>query len=99
VERALAAAEAAPPARCFDERDRARLAAGTFSLERKDLIVGYAIERQHAPRNMLWWHIEGMTIHIVYTTFWSRQRREEAFERIATRMKTCHWGKAGGAGG
>jgi uncharacterized membrane protein len=91
VERGLASAEAAPAIICFSSRDRARLAGGAFGTERKDLVVSKTIAFQGKPRSMTWWHLREATIHLVYTKFWRQQRREAAFDRIASKIRPCRW--------
>lgn len=91
VERGLASAEASPAIICFSDRDRERLAAGAFGIERKDLVVSKTIAFQDKPRSMTWWHLRGATIHFVYTNFWRRTRREADFERIASKIRPCRW--------
>jgi hypothetical protein len=91
VDRELASAEATPGIICLSSRDQARLAAGRFGIERKDLLVSKTIEFRDKPRNTLLWHLRGATIHLVYTTFRRRQQREAAFQRVVSKIRPCRW--------
>lgn len=89
VDRALAAVPRSKVL-CMNQRDREKIAAGKFPSDRRDYLVSKSINfDQGVPRSMAWWHLRGAAIQFTYVSFWSRGKRDELFNRLASGMRDC----------
>jgi len=89
VDRALAAVPHSQVL-CMNQKDRQKIAAGTFPSDRRDYLVSKALNfDQGVPRSMSWWHLRGAAIQLTYVSFWSRGKRDEQFNRLASGMRDC----------
>jgi hypothetical protein len=90
VDRAIAAAQAAPSIVCLAPAVRREAVAGVLPLDEQDRLVGMAINfnagtsRRHSS-----WHLRGTAILLTYRIFWSKDRRRTIFSRVASQMQDC----------
>ena len=89
VDRALAAVKRTPDPFCLTTKDRDKIIAGNFPLDRQDTFVARAINFDQGVPRMAWWHVRGAAIHLTYVTFWSPGTRAEEFRGLVSRMKDC----------
>ena len=74
----------------MNQKDRAKIAAGKFPADRRDYLVSKSLNfNQGVPRSMAWWHLRGAAIQLTYVSFWSRGKRDEQFNRLASEMRDC----------
>ena len=89
VDQALAAAPRSQVL-CMTRTDREIIRAGKFPSNRRDYFVSKSLNfDQGVPRSMAWWHLRGATIQLTYVSFWSASKRNEIFNRLASRMPDC----------
>jgi len=89
VDRALAAVPRSQVL-CMNPKDREKIVAGRFPSDRRDYLVSKSLNfDQGVPRSMAWWHLGGAAIQLTYVSFWSRGKRDEQFNRLASGMRNC----------